>query len=75
MLLFQDRQSDSIPSRIKQFGPCELVAHEIHADSRAALKRKKELHKQFDTFKRPETEIFLLNPMEVLRVRIAMNRT
>ena len=70
---FKIGKATSIPSRIKQFGPCELVAHEIHADSRAALKREKELHKQFAAYRRPETEIFLLNPMEVLQVRIAMN--
>ena len=72
---FKIGKATSIPSRIKQFGPCELVAHEVHADSRAALKREKELHKQFAAFRRPETEIFLLDPMEVLQVRIAMNRS
>ena len=72
---FKIGKATSIPSRIKQFGPCELVAHEVHTDSRAALKREKELHKQFAAFRRPETKIFLLNPMEVLQVRIAMNRS
>ena len=72
---FKIGKATSIPSRIKQFGPCELVAHEVHTDSRAALKREKELHKQFAAFRRPETEIFLLDPMEVLQVRIAMNRS
>lgn len=72
---FKIGKATSIPSRIKQFGPCELVAHEIHTDSRAALKREKELHKQFAAFRRPETQICLLDPMEVLQVRIAMNRS
>ena len=72
---FKIGKATSIPSRIKQFGPCELVALEVHTDSRAALKREKELHKQFAAFRRPETEIFLLDPMEVLQVRIAMNRS
>ena len=72
---FKIGKATSIPSRIKQFGPCELVAHEVHTDSRAALMREKELHKQFAAFRRPETEIFLLNPMEVLQVRIAINRS
>lgn len=71
---FKIGKATSIPSRIKQFGPCELVAHEVHADSQSALKREKELHKQFAEFRRPETEIFLLNQMEVLQVRIALNR-
>ena len=72
---FKIGKATSIPSRIKQFGPCEIVAHEVHAYSRAALKREKELHKQFAAFRRPETEIFLLDPMEVLQIRIAMNRS
>ena len=72
---FKIGKATSIPSRIKQFGPCELIAYEVHTDSRAALKRERELHKQFATYRRPETEIFLLDPMEVLQVRISMNRS
>jgi len=72
---FKIGKATSIPSRIKQFGPCALVAHEVHADNRAALMREKELHKQFAAIRRPETEVFLLNQMEVLQARIAMNRS
>jgi len=72
---FKIGKATSIPSRIKQFGPCELIAHEVHKDSQTALKREKELHKQFAAYRRPETEIFLLDPTEVLQVRIAMNRS
>ena len=85
LLMFEERASGaryfkigkatSLPRRIKQFGPCELVAHEIHTDSRAALKCEKELRKPLAALRRPETEIFLLHPMEVLQVRIAMNRS
>ena len=35
---FKIGKATSIPSRIKQFGPCELIAYKVHADSRAALK-------------------------------------
>lgn len=70
---FKIGKATSIPSRIKQFGPCELIVHEVHTDSQAALKREKELHKQFAAYRRPETEIFLLGPMEVLQVRMSMN--
>lgn len=72
---FKIGKATSIPSRIKQFGPCELIAHEVHTDSQTALKREKELHKKFAAYRRPETEIFLLDPTEVLQVRIAMNRS
>ena len=72
---FKIGKATSIPSRIKQFGHCELIAHEVHSDSRTVLKREKELQKQFAAFGRPETEIFLLDPMEVLQVRIEMNRS
>ena len=41
---FKIGKATSIPSRIKQFGPCELIAHEVHKDGPAALKREKELH-------------------------------
>ena len=56
-------------------GHGELIAHDFHTGSQAALKREKELHKHFAAYRRRETEIFLLNPMEVLQVRISMNRT
>ena len=74
-LYFKIGKATSLTSRIKQFWPCELVAHDVRTDSQMALKREKELHKQFAAFRRPEAEIFLLNPMEVLQVRIAMNRS
>lgn len=83
LLMFEERangaryfkigKATSLPSRIKQFGPCEQVVHDVYADSQMALKREKELRKQFAAFRRPEVVIFLLNPMEVLQVRIAMN--
>ena len=70
---FKIGKATSIPSRIKQFGPCELIAHEVHKDGPAALKREKELHQQFAAFRRPETEIFLLNTMELQHLLAAMS--
>jgi hypothetical protein len=61
-------KATSIPKRIKQFGPCELIAHEIHEDSASALKREKDLHQKFSTFRKHGTEIFLLNKDELSQV-------
>ena len=61
-------KATSIPSRIKQFGPCELMAHEVHAHSSAALKREKELHEKFAELRRPGTEIFLLSKADLQHV-------
>ena len=69
---FKIGKATSIPSRIKQFGPCELIAHEVHKDGPAALKREKELHLQFAALRRPETEIFLLTAKELQQVLVAM---
>ena len=70
---FKIGKATSIPSRIKQFGPCELVAHEVHTDSQAALKREKELHRRFAAYRRLGTEIFLLNRIELQQVMDSMN--
>ena len=61
-------KATSIPKRIKQFGPCELIAHEVHQSSAASLKREKELHQQFSAFRQPGTEIFLLKQIELRQV-------
>ena len=61
-------KATSIPKRIKQFGPCELIAHEVHQSSAASLKREKELHQQFSSFRQPGTEIFLLKQIELRQV-------
>ena len=65
---FKNGKATSIPSRIKQFRPCELIVYQVHVNSRAALKREKELHKQFAAFRGPETEIFLLTAEELHQV-------
>jgi hypothetical protein len=45
-----------------------LIAHEVHKDSVASLKREKELHQMFSAFRKPETEIFLLKQAELMQV-------
>ena len=68
-------KATSIPKRIKQFGPCELIAHEVHQSSAASLKREKELHQQFSAFRQPGTEIFLLKQIELRQVINEMVQT
>ena len=65
---FKIGKATSIPKRIKQFGPCDLIAHEVHKDSVASLKREKELHQMFSAFRKPDTEIFLLKQVELMQV-------
>ena len=65
---FKIGKATSIPKRIKQFGPCDLIAHEVHKDSVESLKREKELHQMFSAFRKPETEIFLLKQDELMQV-------
>ena len=72
---FKIGKASSIPSRIKQFGPCELIAHEAHQDGPAALHREKQLHKQFAAFRRPGTEIFILRPEELQQVVASMAKS
>ena len=72
---FKIGKAVSIPRRIKQFGPCELIAHEVHQSSAASLKREKELHQQFSSFRQPGTEIFLLKQIELRQVINEMVQT
>ena len=72
---FKIGKATSIPKRIKQFGPCDLIAHEVHKDSVESLKREKELHQMFSTFRKPDTEIFLLKQDELMQVVHEMSTT
>ena len=65
---FKIGKATSIPKRIKQFGPCDLIAHEVHKDSVDSLKREQELHQMFSAFRRPDTEIFLLKQDDLMQV-------
>ena len=72
---FKIGKAVSIPNRIKQFGPCELIAHEVHTDPGSALKRETALHSQFKQFRLPDTEIFLMTQQALSQVAAAMNQT
>ena len=69
---FKNGKATSIPSKIKQFGPCELIGYKDYADNRAALKQEKELHQRFAAFRRPDTEIFQLTAEELHQQVTAM---
>ena len=71
-IYFKIGKATSIPSRIKQFGLCELIVYRVHEDSRTALKQEKELHQQFAAFRRPETDILLLTAEEHYQIGTAM---
>jgi len=53
-------KAKSVPRRIKQFGPCKLVASIKLPDEQASLKVEAELHAKFNHLRRPDTEIFCM---------------
>lgn len=61
-------KAKSIPKRIKQFGPCRLIASIKLPTEQASLKVEAELHSQFSHLRRPDTEIFCLNEAELKSV-------
>lgn len=62
----------SIPRRIKQFGPCELVAEARLASEKDSLDVEARLHQQFAPWRKPETEIFCFSPGQLEVVKAAM---
>jgi hypothetical protein len=54
-------KAKSIPKRIKQFGPCTLIASICSESESVSLQVEAELHRRFDAWRRPGTEIFSLN--------------
>jgi hypothetical protein len=62
----------SIPKRIKQFGPCELIAEARLASEKESLTAEAQLHQQFDQWRKPETEIFCFSADQVEQVKAAM---
>ena len=59
----------SIPKRIKQFGPCQLIEEARFPTETLSLQAEKQLHSQFDCYRRPETEIFCLNAEQLAAVQ------
>jgi hypothetical protein len=62
----------SIPKRIKQFGPCELVAEGRLPSEKESLTAEAQLHQQFSAWRKPETEIFCFTAGQVEAVKAAM---
>jgi hypothetical protein len=58
-------KAKSIPKRIKQFGPCRLVAMIRFATEEESLRVESELHSKYDHYRRPNTEIFYLTDAEL----------
>jgi hypothetical protein len=61
-------KAKSIPRRIKQFGPCRLVASIQLESEKESLRIEAELHALFSHLRRPETEIFCMNQEELRTV-------
>lgn len=67
-LYYKIGKAKSIPKRIKQFGPCRLVASIKLPTEQASLKVESELHAMFAHLRRPDTEIFCMNEVELQAV-------
>lgn len=70
-LYFKIGKAVSVPKRIKQFGPCELVDEIRCASEAMSLRIEAALHTQFDDYRKLGTEIFILNSMQLEIVRVA----
>lgn len=64
-LYYKIGKAKSIPKRIKQFGPCEVVTSIRLATEQESLRIEAGLHARFSAYRRPETEIFCLNANEL----------
>lgn len=64
-LYYKIGKAKSIPRRIRQFGPCEVVASIRLATEQDSLKVEAELHARFSAYRRPETEIFCFDATEL----------
>ncbi len=62
----------SIPKRIKQFGPCEVIAEARLASEKESRTAEAQLHQQFAPWRKPETEIFCFTAEHLEVVKAAM---
>ena len=64
----------SIPKRINQFGPCELIAEARLPSEKKSLTAEAQLHQQFARWRKPETEIFCftVDQLEVVKAAMAV---
>jgi len=67
-------KAKSIPKRIKQFGPCRLVASIKLPTEQESLEVEAELHSKFSYLRRPGTEIFCMNETELKSVMAEYSR-
>lgn len=58
----------SVPKRIKQFGPCKLITFNTYPSPSDAFRIETELHRIFECYRKPETEIFLLDLSQLFKV-------
>ena len=65
---FMIGKATAIPKRIKKFGPCDLIAHEVHKHSVDSLKRENYRHQVFSAFRKSDSKIFLLKQDELMQV-------
>jgi hypothetical protein len=61
----------SVPKRIKQFGPCELIEEAVCDSETMSLRAEAALHAQFDVFRKMGTEIFVMNAKQLEALRAA----
>lgn len=61
-------KAKSIPRRIKQFGPCRLVSSIKLPTEQESLRVEAALHSKFSYLRRPDTEIFCMNELELKSV-------
>ena len=62
----------SIPKRIKQFGPCELIAEARLPSEKESLTVEAQLHQQFASWRKAGTEIFCFTPDQLEVAKAAM---
>lgn len=71
---FKIGKAISIPKRVKQFGPCEVIAQVRLPSEAESLKVEALLHQQFSQWRKPETEIFCFGADQLEAVAAAMSQ-
>lgn len=61
-------KAKSIPKRVRQFGPCAVIDSLIFQSDAESLIAEAELHQYFDSFRRPDTEIFAFDDVTLQHV-------
>jgi hypothetical protein len=61
----------SVPRRIKQFGPCELIDEVVFSSEAVSLQAEAALHAQFNVHRKLGTEIFVMNAQQLAALKSA----